>query len=473
MARPGASNVGNGLVSIGGVPDDRPYRIVLTGATSFALRDNHGTTLGSGTVGTAYDSGGFAFTVGAGSAPFVSGDLFDRSPGIATVISGNRARDGRTGTARTLKWLVWASASLGPLIRVADNHADNLVTTGFGTRRASTRGNGPISSVGVVPGTADGVYGVVFTSSGAGAAYDVRRPDGTTIGSGSIAHPFLGGGLSFTVFDMPYTPASGPVGANVGNGTIAVSSVATDGTAHGTYRVVMTSATAFDLRDAADVTVGSGNVGTPCAATGLTFTVTAGATPFVAGDDFYIIGPNYYLAGDVIDVAVGQHAIRDNNDTLLDVGNVVGIDRTWRAKVPLRFPGGASDGDFDVNGTLFAGELTLDGDSFGVPTRISWRVAEDLYWQLIRDETGALTLNQFNPATAEVLHSPVIFDTDGVIHLASGRVTISPDGEIAFLGAGARLAWPDHADNAAALSGGMTAGQAYWNTTTHLLTKVV
>ena len=71
---------------------------------------------------------------------------------------------------------------------------------------------------------------------------------------------------------------------NTGNGTIAAGAVGT-GAQIGTYRIVFTSATAFNVTDPSGDTVGSGTVGTAFNTGGVAFTITAGATAFAAGDE--------------------------------------------------------------------------------------------------------------------------------------------------------------------------------------------
>lgn len=71
---------------------------------------------------------------------------------------------------------------------------------------------------------------------------------------------------------------------NTGNGTIAAGAVGA-GAQIGTYRILFTSATAFDVTDPSGDAVGSGTVGTEFNAGGVAFTITAGATAFAAGDE--------------------------------------------------------------------------------------------------------------------------------------------------------------------------------------------
>jgi len=71
---------------------------------------------------------------------------------------------------------------------------------------------------------------------------------------------------------------------NTGNGTIAAGVVGA-GAQIGTYRIVFTSDTAFNVTDPSGDAVGSGTVGVAFNTGGVAFTITAGATAFAAGDE--------------------------------------------------------------------------------------------------------------------------------------------------------------------------------------------
>lgn len=71
---------------------------------------------------------------------------------------------------------------------------------------------------------------------------------------------------------------------NTGNGTIAAGAVGA-GAQIGTYRIVFTSDTAFNVTDPSGDAVGSGTVGTAFNTGGVAFTITAGTTAFAAGDE--------------------------------------------------------------------------------------------------------------------------------------------------------------------------------------------
>lgn len=71
---------------------------------------------------------------------------------------------------------------------------------------------------------------------------------------------------------------------NAGDGTIAPGAVGA-GAQQGTYRILFTSPTAFSVADPSGDAVGTGTVGTLFNTGGVSFTITAGATPFEAGDE--------------------------------------------------------------------------------------------------------------------------------------------------------------------------------------------
>ena len=79
-------------------------------------------------------------------------------------------------------------------------------------------------------------------------------------------------------------------GTNTGNPTFGAITAASYAQV-GTYKVVFTAATAFNIYNPAGALVGTGATGTatvPANAGGLTFTITAGGTAAVAGDSFTI-----------------------------------------------------------------------------------------------------------------------------------------------------------------------------------------
>lgn len=74
----GAGNTGNGTIGAATVAASGKtggYTATFTSATAFTVRDPAGTTVATGTAGTAFNNQ-IGFTITAGSAAFVAGDVF-------------------------------------------------------------------------------------------------------------------------------------------------------------------------------------------------------------------------------------------------------------------------------------------------------------------------------------------------------------------------------------------------------------
>ncbi len=84
---------------------------------------------------------------------------------------------------------------------------------------------------------------------------------------------------------------------NTGNGTVGAITVAA-GTPPTNYDIAFTDATDFTVTAPNGTVLGTGTTGTAFAAGGLSFTITAGTSAFVAGDSFTIVvvpaGPAQY-----------------------------------------------------------------------------------------------------------------------------------------------------------------------------------
>lgn len=84
------------------------------------------------------------------------------------------------------------------------------------------------------------------------------------------------------------TTAAAAVAGNTGNGTIAMADPAVNSKVkNGVYTVIFTAATAFKVEDPEGIEIGTGATGTAFNKE-VKFTITAGATPHVAGDRFTI-----------------------------------------------------------------------------------------------------------------------------------------------------------------------------------------
>jgi hypothetical protein len=81
--------------------------------------------------------------------------------------------------------------------------------------------------------------------------------------------------------------AGAATAGNAGNGTIGTLAV-TSKAKLGAHSVIMTAATAFSVKDPDGLVMGTGAAGTAFSAGGVTFTITAGGTPMVAGDSFTV-----------------------------------------------------------------------------------------------------------------------------------------------------------------------------------------
>lgn len=85
------------------------------------------------------------------------------------------------------------------------------------------------------------------------------------------------------------TAVAAALGTNTGNGTFGpITPQAAPAPMIGTYSVALTSASAFSVT-APDGQTATGTVGSAFSGLGVGFTITAGATPFVAGDTFALV----------------------------------------------------------------------------------------------------------------------------------------------------------------------------------------
>jgi hypothetical protein len=165
-------------------------------------------------------------------------------------------------------------------------------------------GNGTFGTITplAAPGTSIGAYGVAFTDA---THFTVTAPDGTTAtGTTGVAFSALGigftitaGGTAFVAGDTftvtttgtPGNPGiSSAAGTNTGNGTMGSLSVAGYAAKAGVYAVEFDDATHFIVSDPVGAEVGHGTTGVAFKAGGLSFTITAGGTAFVAGDSFAV-----------------------------------------------------------------------------------------------------------------------------------------------------------------------------------------
>lgn len=67
-------NPTSGSITVGAAAMAGAYVIEFTAATKFTVEAPDGTTIGTGTLGTAFNKGGLTFTLTAGATPAVAGD---------------------------------------------------------------------------------------------------------------------------------------------------------------------------------------------------------------------------------------------------------------------------------------------------------------------------------------------------------------------------------------------------------------
>jgi len=123
------------------------------------------------------------------------------------------------------------------------------------------------------------LYGATAAAKGGQAYARVANADGT--------HPL--GGVE-AASDVGVTGTAG--GGNTGNGTIGTLS-GTSAAIKGNYTVTMLGATTFRVSDPNGNELKNGATGAAYTAGGVTFTITVGGTPMVAGDTFTVaVAPN-------------------------------------------------------------------------------------------------------------------------------------------------------------------------------------
>ncbi len=100
VATPGATNTGNGtisLTSLGTTETFGVFALTATSATNFTVTDPEGNALPAATVGTAYANAEINFKITAGGTAFVAGDTFALNAIEATgnyILSVKTASDG-------------------------------------------------------------------------------------------------------------------------------------------------------------------------------------------------------------------------------------------------------------------------------------------------------------------------------------------------------------------------------------------
>lgn len=158
-------------------------------------------------------------------------------------------------------------------------------------------GNGTISGI-TVPSAfvRPETITVIMTSA---TGYTVQGSESGIIGTGTVGVLFTSSKVSFTVnagsipfsandyieFDLVWEPSSF---VGTGNGKM-VNIVPDVDAVEETVTVTFTSATTFDVNGSVLGLHGTGTVGVPFDENTLNFTINAGSTPFVAGDEFTVV----------------------------------------------------------------------------------------------------------------------------------------------------------------------------------------
>lgn len=131
-----AGNTGNptfGTINVGAAAVPGGYTLRFTAPTKFDVEDPVGKTVGSGTVGTAFNKGGLQFTVTAGATPAVDGDSF-----TITVAAGDGkyvpyTANGAAGPAAGVlyNWLQPATGDTKAVAFVRDAELNRFELTGL------------------------------------------------------------------------------------------------------------------------------------------------------------------------------------------------------------------------------------------------------------------------------------------------------------------------------------------------------
>lgn len=155
-------------------------------------------------------------------------------------------------------------------------------------------------------GVQQGVYEAVCIVAGATATYELLAPNGVLVGIVKVGTAYSGNGLAFTLSNTTNsvvgdtftitvgTAAFANVAGGTGNPTCSAITVdegvmgSAAGVVGGTYTFTYIDATHFTGVDPFGVALPQGVDGTAYNAGGLVFTITAGGTASVAGDQFTI-----------------------------------------------------------------------------------------------------------------------------------------------------------------------------------------
>jgi hypothetical protein len=161
--------------------------------------------------------------------------------------------------------------------------------SGVGNRNSQSK---PVAITGsftlydVTPANLAFLLNAKVNSVAAGPVTGEARPTAGEEGEHIVFKNLVDSTAAVSILVPPATASAVAELGNVGNGTIGA--VAINGSVAGAYAVTLTSETAFNVTGPGATAIGSGTVGVEFVGGGLTFTITAGATPFAADDAFTV-----------------------------------------------------------------------------------------------------------------------------------------------------------------------------------------
>lgn len=137
-----------------------------------------------------------------------------------------------------------------------------------------------------------------------------------------------------TVYAISASASTTTSGSNTGNGTIGALIVFAAAVT-GTYRVNMTSSTAFNVLSPSSTLIGTGTVGTAFTSGQIGLTVTAGGTPFAVNDGFSVVvagtGANGSVTVPVLARVAGSAGNQNAGAPLTIAAAIAGVNPTANA----------------------------------------------------------------------------------------------------------------------------------------------
>lgn len=245
------------------------------------------------------------------------------------IFPKDRSFNGRTAPAIKLWQAKRGFGLVGNTNDVKLNHAmeekslpDYL--SGVGNRNSQSRPGaitGSFVLYDVHPGNLAFLLNAKVNSVAAGPVTGEAHPSAGEEGEHIVFTHLVDTTQPVTVLVPPATGSGAPELGNVGNGTIGA--VTVNGVASGSYTVTLTSATAFSVTGPGAAALGAGTVGEAFAGGGLTFTITAGATPFAADDAFTITVAAGVAAEAGVDYIVTHYGIQIMSGSSIGASGIV------------------------------------------------------------------------------------------------------------------------------------------------------